>query len=356
MERTLQEIAERLGGELVGDGRVVIRGLCGIQDAKAGDLSFVASARYARHAEGTGASALLVHRGFEVGKVPVIRVDDPEQALESLIDWYRPASRRPDGRIDPRALVDDSADLGERVTVMAGASIGPDVRIGSGSVIHPGASVAAAARIGSDCVVHSNAVIGERVALGDRVVVHAGSVLGADGFGYRPGPAGLQKLEHIGSVRIGDDVEIGACVTIDRARFGNTVVGRGTKIDNLVQVAHNVRIGSDTVIAAQTGISGSTVIGDRCVVGGQAGIVDHVRIGDGSLIAARAGISKDVPDGSILYGYVATNHLEKKREEAALRRLPRLLQRVRELESRLRALEPESDTPDGGTSEKEVTC
>jgi UDP-3-O-[3-hydroxymyristoyl] glucosamine N-acyltransferase len=168
-------------------------------------------------------------------------------------------------------------------------------------------------------------------------VLQPNAVLGGDGFGFRPGPLGIEQLEHVGTIVVGDDVEVGSCTTIDRARFGRTVIGRGTKIDNLCQVAHNVRIGEHCLIAAQTGISGSTIVGDRCILGGQVGTVGHVRIGDGCMIAARSGISKDLPDGSVVYGFVAGPHLERKREDAAVRRLPELLERVRELERRLGA-------------------
>ena len=343
MARTLQEIATRVGGALEGNGALVIRGLCGLQDAGPEELSFLADERYRSLLPGSRAGALLVGESFADSDRPVIRVEEPERAMDQLVEWFRPETQTASGAVDPRAVLSDSVSLGASVTVMAGAFLGRGARLGDRTVIHPGVYVGADAELGEDCVVHPNVVVGERVILGNRVHVHAGSVIGSDGFGYRPGPQGLEKLEQIGSVRIEDDVEIGACVTIDRARFGWTVVGRGTKIDNLVQVAHNVRVGQHTVIAAQTGISGSTTIGSGCMLGGQVGTVGHVNIGDGSIVAARSGISKNVAAGSTVYGYVARNHLEKKREDAALRRLPKLLQRVRDLESRLAALTTESD-------------
>ncbi|MFH0944174.1 MAG: UDP-3-O-(3-hydroxymyristoyl)glucosamine N-acyltransferase [Planctomycetota bacterium] len=352
MARTVQEIAAHLGGTLEGDGSLLVQGLSGLQDAGPDELSFVADPRYAALAERSRAGALLVTGSFPAGDRALIRVAEPERAMDRLVEWFRPAGPTPSGEVDSRAVVCEGARLGESVTVMAGAFVGRGAELGARTVLHPGVYVGAGAKIGQDCVLHPNVVVGERVVLGQRVVIHPGSVIGAEGFGYRPGPRGLEKQEQIGSVRILDDVEIGALVSIDRARFGWTVIGAGTKIDNLVQVAHNVHVGSNTVIAAQTGISGSTTVGNGCVIGGQAGIVGHIRIGDNSIIAARAGISKDVPDGSVLYGYVARNHLDKKREEAALRRLPKLLRRVRELESRLDALHEK----DGDSSETETAC
>jgi len=353
--RTLQEIATRLEGVLEGDGTLVIRGLSGLRDAGPDELSFVADERYRARVASSRAGALLVAERFSDCDRPVIRVAEPERAMDRLVEWFRPEVEPPSGVVDLRAMVSASAELGDGVTIMAGAFVGRGARLGDRSVLYPGVYVGACAEVGRECVLHPNVVLGERVILGDRVRIHAGTVIGADGFGYRPGPNGLEKLEQIGSVRIGDDVEIGACVTIDRARFGWTVIGPGTKLDNLVQIAHNVHVGSHTVIAAQTGISGSTSIGSGCMIGGQVGTVGHVNVGDGSTVAARAGISKDVPPGSTVYGYVARHHLEKKREEAALRRLPRLLQRVRALESRLLQRGDRAD-PDEQGGRKETTC
>ncbi len=347
MSLTLQSIAERVGGVLDGDGAVLISGVAGLLDARPGELSFVTEPRYERQVEETRASALLAGREFGACRLPVIRCEQPEAALEILAECFRPARAAFSGQVDAAARVAPSARLGAGVTVMPFASVGDAAVVGARTVLYPGVYVGAHAVIGEDCVLHPNVVVCERVRLGARVVIHAGSVLGADGFGFRPGKEGLRKVEHIGTVEIEDDVEIGACVAIDRARFGRTLVGRGTKIDNLVQIAHNVHIGRSTAIAAQTGVSGSTIIGDACMIGGQAGIVGHIRIGERTLVAARAGISKDVPAGSILYGYHARQHQDKKREDAALRRLPGLFERVRELEARVQALQAARQV-DGG--------
>jgi UDP-3-O-[3-hydroxymyristoyl] glucosamine N-acyltransferase len=332
--RTLAAIAAHLQGELEGDPALEIHGLAGVLDAEPGELTFVINATYGRLLAQTRASAVLVPRDFGPVALPAIRVAQPEGAMESLVPWFRGDAGRPAPGIDPTAVIAADAAVAKGAVIGPQVSIGAMAVVGARAVLHAGCRIGAGAVLGDDVEVHPNAVIGARVRIGSRVVIHAGAMLGADGFGFRPGPRGLEKLEHIGIVVLGDDVEIGAGTTIDRARFGRTVVGRGTKIDNLCQIAHNVRIGQHCVIAAQSGISGSTVIGDGCMIGGQVGTVGHVRIGDGCRIAARSGISKDTPPGSVVYGFVAGPHLERKREEAAVRRLPELLDRVRRIERR----------------------
>ncbi|MBK6941636.1 MAG: UDP-3-O-(3-hydroxymyristoyl)glucosamine N-acyltransferase [Planctomycetes bacterium] len=333
--RNLGDIARRLNGQLDGDPTVEIHGLAGLFDARAGDLSFVGELRYVPYVARSRASALIVGLDFPTASIPLVRVAKPALAFESLVDWFRPERTTPIAGISPQASVAASAVIADGAVVHAHASIGEHAHLGASTIVHAGVRIGAHVRVGRDCVLHANVVLQDHVRLGDRVVVHSGTVVGCDGFGYRPGKAGLEKLEHIGAVEIGDDVEIGACVTIDRARFGRTTIGRGTKIDNLVQIAHNVQIGEHCVIAAQTGISGSTTIGDGCVFGGQAATAGHVRIGRRVTAAARAGLTKDVQDGAVMFGIYAGPVHEKRREEAALRKLPELLKRVRELEKKL---------------------
>lgn len=335
-ERTLDEIAAFLGGTVTGDGGTRIRGLAGVLDAEPGELTFVASRPYGKHLSRSRASAVVLAPDHEAVAIPSIRVEKPERAFERLVEWFRPESDRVAPGVHPSASIGDAVKLGANVAIGPFVSIGANARVGDRCVIHPGVVIGRDAEIGADTELRGNVVVGARVRIGSRVLVHGNAVIGADGFGFRPGPRGLEKLEHIGTVVVGDDVEIGAGTTIDRARFGRTVVGRGSKIDNLVQIAHNVRIGEHCVIAAQTGVSGSTIVGNGCLLGGQVGTVGHVTIGDGCQIAARAGISKDTPPRSVVYGFVAGPHLERKREEAAVRQLPGLLKRVRELERRLR--------------------
>lgn len=334
-ERTLEDVAGFLGGTLSGDGSLPIRGLAGVLDAEPGEITFIASPQYAKQLARTRASAVVLAPEFETVAIPSIRIAKPEQAFERLIELFRPDSAKPAPGIHPSANLGEGAQLAAGVSIGPGVFIGAGARIGARTILHAGVVVGPGVSVGDDCEIHGNVVLGARVRIGSRVVVHGNAVIGADGFGFRPGPRGLEKLEHIGTVVIGDDVEIGAGTTIDRARFGRTVIGRGTKIDNLVQIAHNVRIGEHCVVAAQSGISGSTIVGDRCMLGGQVGTVGHVTIGEGCRIAARTGISKDTPAGSVVYGFIGGPHLVRKREEAAVRQLPELLRRVRAMERRL---------------------
>lgn len=350
MARNLGDIARRLNGQLDGDPTVEIHGLAGLFDARAGDLSFVGEVRYAPFVARSRASALIVGPEFTTApnaSIPLIRVAKPAAAFESLLDWFRPERPASPSGISPAAFVAASASIAPTACVHAHANIGDGAVVGDATIVHAGVRIGSNVRIGRECVLHANVVLQDHVRLGDRVVIHSGTVVGCDGFGYRPGKAGLEKLEHIGTVEIGDDVEIGACVTIDRARFGRTTIGRGTKIDNLVQIAHNVQIGEHCVIAAQTGISGSTTVGDGCVFGGQAATAGHVHIGRRVTAAARAGLTKDAPDGAVMFGIYAGPVREKRREEAALRKLPDLLKRVRELEKQLGIADSGGATEDG---------
>lgn len=338
----LSDLCSRVSGSLRGPGDVEIHGLAGLFDAGPGDLTFVASAQYGKALASTKASAVMIPTDFPEIPLPAIAVAQPDRVFESLVEIFRPRVVRPAVGIDRAASIAPSAEIAPDCAIGANAYIGEGAKLRKGVIVHPGAYVGADAEIGEGTEIHPNVVIGARVRVGARVILNPSVVLGGEGFGFRPGPRGLEKLEHIGTVVVEDDVEIGAGTTVDRARFGRTRIGRGTKIDNLCQIAHNVQIGAFCVIAAQTGLSGSTVVGNGCMLGGQVGTVPQVRIGDGAKIAARSGISKDTAPKAVVYGFVAGPHLERKREEAAVRQLPALLKRVRELERRLGIDEPAS--------------
>lgn len=329
----LSDIAALVGGRLLGDADPELTGAASLAEAGPGDLSFVADARRAAEGAASAAGALLVPPGLDPGR-PAIVVDRPYEAFAQFLARLAPDPDRlyPPG-VHPTAVVDATA-------VVAAAAIGPYCVVGAGAVVGAGTRlgphvvVGSDANVGRDCVLHAHVVVREGCRLGDRVIVHAGTVVGADGFGYLPGPHGQVKIPQVGIVEIGDDVELGALVTIDRATTGRTVIGAGSKLDNQVHVAHNVRIGRCCAISAQTGIAGSSVIGDGVITGGQVGIADHLVIGDGVRIGAQAGVIKDVPAGATLFGYPALDFHESFRITAALRRLPAALGRLRALEGR----------------------
>jgi UDP-3-O-[3-hydroxymyristoyl] glucosamine N-acyltransferase len=330
---TTGQIAALVGGTVRGSDSLEIVGLAKIEDAGPRDLTFLNNIKYLKYLETTEAGAVLVAPGTMGGRCTRIEVADPYSAFQQLLERFHPRRDWLAEGIHASAIVDPSARIGTGVRIGAFCYVGPDVVVGDGSVLYPHVVVSADVQIGRDCQVHSRVTLRESVVLGDRVIVQDGAVIGSDGFGFAPGEAGYQKIPQLGRVVIGDDVEIGANTTIDRATLGETTVGSGTKLDNLIQVAHNVRIGSHTVIAAQTGISGSTRIGDHCRVGGQVGIVGHLRIGDQVGIAAQSGIATDISDGEIVAGSPGREHKLWKRIEASLTRIPELIKRVRRLEA-----------------------
>jgi UDP-3-O-[3-hydroxymyristoyl] glucosamine N-acyltransferase len=339
---TLLELAQRLGADLVGDGSRVIASVATLQEAAPGQLSFLANPKYRALLRATNASAVIVgsadRQAERAEGVDLLVSPNPYLAFARAVALLHPTPGEGSG-IDPGAHVHPSAELDEGVRAMAGSFVGENARIGCGTVLYPGAYVGRNARVGAGCVLHANAVVREECRLGDRVILQPGCVIGSDGFGYARDGARQVKIPQVGTVVLEDDVEVGAGTTIDRAALGETRIGRGTKIDNLVQVAHNVTIGSDCVIVAQVGISGSTRIGDRVILAGQAAVVGHVAIGDGAIVAARSGISSDVPAGAVLAGSPAVEHREWLKAQVLARRLPELRAQVRELEQRLASLE-----------------
>jgi UDP-3-O-[3-hydroxymyristoyl] glucosamine N-acyltransferase len=341
LKKTLGELAELVGGRLAGDPGRQVQGAAGLAQAEADEVAFVASARYGDAAGATRAACLVVPRDWrgEASGRAILYVDDPNRAMVAIAEALCPPLPAVLPGIHPQASVAGSAVLGQDVHAGACAVIGEKVRIGDRTRIRAGAVVADEAIIGADCDIHSGVVIRERVRLGNRVVIHAGSVIGSDGFGYLPGKAGPEKIPQLGTVEIGDDVELGACVTVDRARFGATRIGPKVKVDNLVQIAHNVEIGEATVIVAQVAIAGSTRIGRGCVIAGQAAIDGHLVIGDGARIAAKAGVTKDVPPGTDVSGYPARRHREDLRQQASVRRIEEVLDRLKAVERRLEALQ-----------------
>ena len=314
-------------------GRVVT-GVAALADAGPADVSMVVSDAYARAVTRTRAVAVLADRRVRLPSSPaiVLAVDDVNAAVSAVLAMFAPPAQRPPPGVHPTAVVSPTATLGVGCAIGPHVVVGDRVVLGPRCALHPGVAVGDDVTIGSDCDLYPHVVLRERVTLGSRVVVHANAVIGSDGFGYRWDGTAHVKVPQIGTVVIEDDVEIGSCVCVDRAKFGATVVGRGTKIDNLVQVAHNVRVGPDCVIVGQTGIAGSATLGAKVTLGGQTAVRDHVTLGDGSVAAARTAIAKDVPAGQTVSGTPALPHRQSLREQAALRHLPALRDEVRRLQ------------------------
>lgn len=341
MRLTAAEIARRLGAELVGDGSVVIEGVGGVRDARPGEIAFVALPRYAAEAAHTKASALIVYKDWTAGApCPILKVDRPDRAFAEVARWFAgPDPVYPPG-IHPTALVHPSAKLGEGIHIGPYAVVEEDATIGDRTIVGAHCYIGHGVRIGADCRLFPHVSIREYCVIGQRVWLHNGTVIGSDGFGYDVDASGVRtKQPQIGIVVIGDDVEIGANVTIDRARFGKTRIGNGVKIDNLVQIGHNVVVGDHAVIVAQAGIAGSVIIGEKAILAGQAGIAGHLNIGAGAIVGGQAGVTKDVPPGAYVIGFPAAPQKEVARQHAALARLPELRERLLALEKRLRELE-----------------
>jgi UDP-3-O-[3-hydroxymyristoyl] glucosamine N-acyltransferase len=342
MSVTLGDIARLLGAAIPDDsGKLVIDGAASLARAGSGDISFISNSRYARQLETTRASAVLVPPGTPVpSTAQALEVADPYVAFVRVLSLFdtRTSAVVASG-IHDSAVIHPGAVLAEGVSAGPCAVINDGVIIGSGTTIGPGAVVLANTKIGSDCIIYPNVTIMDNCVLGDRVILHSGVVIGADGFGFAPHGGSYVKIPQIGRVIIEDDVELGACTCVDRAVFDDTVICRGAKLDNLIQVAHNARVGADTVIAAQAGISGTTEIGAGVRIGGQAGFAGHLTVGDGANVGAQAGVTKSVPPGETVSDYPAKPHAQALRIEASLRRLPELLKTVKALEQRLAELE-----------------
>ncbi len=327
MERTLSAICELLHGELVGDGATLIRGINALNAVGQDELTFAEDSKHLQEAMGTPAAAIIVSKEVrDLGGRSGIRVDNPKLAFALLLGLFY-HEEAPAPGIHPTAILGNNVQLGEGVAVLAHAVIGDNTSIGRGTTIGAGVVIGDDVAIGEHCVLDPSVVVYRRTLIGDRVLIHSGSVIGGDGFGYILHQGAYFKVPQVGNVVIENDVEIGCNVCVDRATMGSTMIRQGTKIDNLVQIAHNDRIGKHVVMAGQVGLSGSVSVGDYTVMGGKAGIVDHVTVGERVQIGAASVVTKSVANGEAIWGYPARPVKDTKQQMASLARLPMLFKR-----------------------------
>ncbi len=336
---TLSELATELGATVVGDGSVVIRGVAGIREALPGDVTFLANSRYDGYLNETRASAVICSREPRSASIPLLQVDNPYLAFQKAVKLMRPELYRPLPGVHATAVVSPAASVGEGASIGAYCVVEAGARIGARTVLMPGCYVGVQASIGDDTLFYPRVTVREECVVGSRCILHPGVVVGADGFGFAFDAGRYHKVPQVGNVIVGDDVEIGANTTIDRATTDATRIGDGTKIDNLVQIGHNVVTGKHCIIVAQVGISGSTQLEDYVTIGGQAGVVGHVVLGRGAQIGAQSGVSKSVPAGAKMFGTPALALNLFKRINAYLKRLPDLFERTKVLEERVQKLE-----------------
>jgi UDP-3-O-[3-hydroxymyristoyl] glucosamine N-acyltransferase len=338
MAKTLKEIAEFIGGEIVGDENIVIKGIAGIQEAAEGDITFLANPKYSSYLEKTRASAVITSRDVNAQSKPIIQTDNPSLAFTKAANFILPPQEEHFKGIHKSAAIGKNVKLGRNVAIGACVVIEDDCSVGENTVIYPNCYLGRKSSIGSGVLIYSNVSIRENCSVGNRVIINCGTVIGSDGFGFVAVEGTHHKIPQVGTVVVEDDVEIGANVTIDRARFDKTMIGAGTKIDNQVQIAHNVRIGKNCLIVAQVGIAGSVVIGNNVILAGQVGVVGHVSIGDNSVVMAGAGVVKSLPAGSIVWGIPAKPADEAKKISACVQMLPKLFETVRELKNKVEAI------------------
>jgi len=339
MRKTVGEIAEFIGAEIVGDPSIEIDGLSDITQVKENCLIFAENEKWLDQAEQTDAAAIIISKDMNAKTKTVLKVDNPKFAFGILMNVYAPEEKFEPG-IHETAIIGKNVDIADGVSIQPYAYIGDNVKIGKDTVIGFGAYIGNDSVIGSECKFYPNIIIYPRMQIKDRVILHAGVVIGSDGFGYVEMQGQRVKIPQIGIVIVEDDVEIGANTTIDRATLGETIIGEGTKIDNLVQIAHNDIIGKNCIFCAQAGVSGSCTVGDSVIVAGQAGIADHVRVGDNVIIGAQAGVppKKIIRGNQMVFGAPARSAKDTKRQMGAQARLPHFIEKIKKLEQELESI------------------
>ena len=339
MDISVAEIAQLLQAEVVGDGAVRVHNVRGVHEAEPGDLTFVVDAKYLDALQQSRAAAVLIRADLQTtARMPQIRVRNPRDAFHVLTSALAPPPITYAPGVHPSAIVAPDAVLGRNVSVQPYAVIEPGATIGDNVVIGAFCYIGHCTRVGNDCFLYPRVTIRERCTIGQRVIIHIGAAIGTDGFGYEQIDGKHVKIPQIGTVILEDDVEIGANATIDRARFDRTIIRRGTKIDNLVQIAHNCEVGEDSVICAQAGLSGSAKIGNHVIMAGQSGMVGHIKIHDNIIIGAQCGVTKELKEAGFYIGSPATPHMAYKKRESVVVRLPELSRTIKALEQRVAEL------------------
>ncbi|KFF00380.1 UDP-3-O-(3-hydroxymyristoyl) glucosamine N-acyltransferase [Chryseobacterium formosense] len=335
MEFTASQIASFINGKIIGDENALITGVSPIESGESGHLSFVAQDRFAHHLDTSKCSVLIVTETLinkDQYNPTIIAVKDAYLSFQILMNLYQEMQGRKEG-IEDGSSIHETAVIGDKVYIGAFTYVSEKAKIGEGSQVFPQVYIGKGVKIGKNCKIDSGARIYDYCIIGDNCVIHSNTVIGGDGFGFQPTPEGFQKIPQLGNVIIEDDVEIGSNCSIDRATIGSTMIGKGTKIDNLIQIAHNVKIGANNVIAAQAGIAGSTTIGDWNQIGGQVGIVGHIKIGNQVKIQAQSGVNSSVNDKETVYGSPAISYNDYLRSYVHFRNLPELAKRINNLEN-----------------------
>ncbi len=341
MKKTVQELAAFLGGTVIGNGDAVIEDVKGLAEAGRQDITFAVDP-YTEYLPQVHAGAVIVEKEVPAGDNTLIVVENPRLAFSQLLVLFHPRQSVASG-IHPTAIIDDSAVIGKDTAVMAYAVIGKNVKIGDNCTIYPSVFIGDNVTIGSDTTIYPGAVIHENCVLGQRDVIRAHAVIGGEGFGFATENGKHTRIPQIGNVEIGDDVEIGACTCIDNATLGSTKVARGTKVDNLVHLGHNVEIGEDCFIIAQTGIAGSTKAGNHVIFAGQTGCTGHITIGDNAVFAGKTGITGNIKGGQIYAGFPARPHMEWSRTQVYLKHLPEMAKTIKALEKKIAELEKKAE-------------
>ncbi|OHB60074.1 MAG: UDP-3-O-(3-hydroxymyristoyl)glucosamine N-acyltransferase [Planctomycetes bacterium RBG_13_46_10] len=347
--KTLGELAEYVGGRLFGDPSVVIKSASTLGKACEGDISFLVNRKYQKQLKTTNASAVIVGKEIPEGPVPLLIVEDPYYAFMQIMVLLHGHRKHKKVGISPRASISDSAKIGVDCHIYDFVVVADEAIIGDGCVIYPSVFIGQGVQIGNDSIIYPNVTVYDGCKIGNRVIINSNSTIGEDGFGYASYKGIHHKIPQIGGVTIEDDVEIGACCGIERGTLGDTIIGQGSKLGDLVTIGHGTKIGSHCLLVAQVGIAGSATLGHHCVVGGQAGVVGHVTIGNNVTIAAQAGVVNNVPDGQAVLGAPAIEANQGKRAYSMIQYLPEMRQNIRNLHNQIEkmgpSLEPDSETP-----------